>query len=156
MIAHKFAGHLPEAGPVADPARAAEARAGAGALPAGAVRARAAPLAVPPQPHQRQQLGDAERPAGRPAASPPPLLHHGHVGLQPPGHPIQVAPAAAARRRRPAEEAAEAQGRVGSKFPFFLERIRHSKLKICHWYWPRVKLITKWHLPMLGDWYDAE
>ena len=92
MIAHKFAGHLPEAGPVADPAGAAEARAGAGALPAGAVRARAAPLAVPPQPDQRQQLDDAGRPAGRPAASPPPLLHHGHVGLEPPGHPLEVAP----------------------------------------------------------------
>ena len=86
LLLNSPAGHLPETNSVADTTRAAEAREGAGALPAGAVRARAAALAVPPQPHQRQQLARGQCGGGKFESSPTPLLHDGDVGgLQQPG-----------------------------------------------------------------------
>ena len=126
-----IAGHLPEADPLADATRAAEARQGAGALPAGAVRARAAAVAVPPEPDQRQQLAGDPSGGGGKFKSPSPFLHDGDVGVQQPGLLallFPVAAAAAADRRyaaapaAAAEEAAETQGRLRSKFPRFLER----------------------------------
>ena len=126
-----IAGHLPEADPLADAARAAEARQGAGALPAGAVRAGAAAVAVPPEPDQRQQLAGDPSGGGGKFKSPSPFLHDGDVGVQQPGLLallFPVAAAAAADRRyaaapaAAAEEAAETQGRLRSKFPRFLER----------------------------------
>ena len=126
-----IAGHLPEADPLADAARAAEARQGAGALPAGAVRAGAAAVAVPAEPDQRQQLAGDPSGGGK-FKSPSPFLHHGDVGVQQSGFlallfPVAAAAAAAADRRyaaapaAAAEEAAETQGRLRSKFPRFLE-----------------------------------
>ena len=116
-----IAGHLPEAGPLANTTRAAEARQGAGALPAGAVRAAAAAVAVPPQPDQRQQLaGNSSGGKFKSSSSP---SHDGDVGVQQPGLlPVAAADGHAAASTAAAEEAAETQGRLRSKFPRFLER----------------------------------